>query len=98
MVATIPRAVQPSKIILFGSRARGDSRPDSDYDLVVIKEGEIDEHATSASVTVDLARRRDITVPVDIIPVSAAGFERRSSKAGSPISAAAREGITVYAG
>jgi predicted nucleotidyltransferase len=26
----------PRKVILFGSRARGDARPDSDHDLLVI--------------------------------------------------------------
>ena len=35
MVQAIVEGVQPSRVILFGSRARGDSRPDSDYDLVV---------------------------------------------------------------
>jgi len=28
---------QPEKIILFGSRAHGDERPDSDYDFIIIK-------------------------------------------------------------
>jgi predicted nucleotidyltransferase len=26
----------PRKVILFGSRARGDARPDSDHDLLVV--------------------------------------------------------------
>jgi hypothetical protein len=57
----------------------------------------MDEHATSAGVYINLAREHDIFVSVDMIPVSAAGFEARSAKAGSPIAAAAHEGITVYA-
>ena len=28
----------PQKIVLFGSRARGDARPDSDLDLLIIEE------------------------------------------------------------
>jgi predicted nucleotidyltransferase len=32
----IVMAVRPLKIILFGSRARGDARLDSDYDLAVV--------------------------------------------------------------
>lgn len=27
----------PNKVILFGSRARGDNQPDSDFDLAIIK-------------------------------------------------------------
>ena len=30
-------AVDPDRIILFGSRARGDARPDSDVDIRIIK-------------------------------------------------------------
>jgi uncharacterized protein len=32
----IVEAVHPVKILLFGSRARGDNRPDSDLDLLII--------------------------------------------------------------
>jgi len=38
IVRRIVAAIDPDKIILFGSRARGDSRPDSDYDLLVVKD------------------------------------------------------------
>ena len=32
----VQRSVAPARVILFGSRARGDHRPDSDIDLLVI--------------------------------------------------------------
>jgi uncharacterized protein len=49
-VARIAKALQPSQIILFGSRARGDHRVDSDYDILVITEtGEPHELARIAS-------------------------------------------------
>ncbi|MDO8892883.1 MAG: nucleotidyltransferase domain-containing protein [Sulfurimicrobium sp.] len=37
MVETIVREVSPETIILFGSRARGDARLDSDVDLLVVE-------------------------------------------------------------
>ena len=38
VVDIIVRDFAPDKIILFGSRARGDFNNDSDYDLMILKE------------------------------------------------------------
>ncbi len=37
MVQAIVDEVEPERVILFGSRARGDARPDSDVDLVIVE-------------------------------------------------------------
>ena len=37
MVEKIVEAADPEQVILFGSRARGDAREDSDIDLIVIE-------------------------------------------------------------
>ena len=37
MVSAIVDAADPEQVILFGSRARGDTRADSDIDLVVVE-------------------------------------------------------------
>jgi predicted nucleotidyltransferase len=37
MARVIVREVEPERIVLFGSHARGDARPDSDVDLLVIE-------------------------------------------------------------
>ena len=39
MVSIIVEEVRPEQIILFGSRARGDWRADSDVDLMIIEKG-----------------------------------------------------------
>ena len=43
--ASIARRFEVHKMILFGSRARGDADPESDLDVVVILEGEPDSGA-----------------------------------------------------
>lgn len=36
-------AIEPTaEIILYGSRARGDAEPDSDWDLLILVDGEVD--------------------------------------------------------
>ncbi|MCX5758484.1 MAG: nucleotidyltransferase domain-containing protein [Candidatus Hydrogenedentes bacterium] len=39
IVGDIVSAVHPKRIILFGSRARGNAAPESDVDLVVVYDG-----------------------------------------------------------
>jgi predicted nucleotidyltransferase len=41
IVRRIVAAVDPDKIILFGSRARGDAKPDSDYDILILAPSEL---------------------------------------------------------
>lgn len=37
--------IEPAaRIILYGSRARGDARPDSDWDLLILLNGAVDHH------------------------------------------------------
>ncbi len=44
LVADAVRAVEPSaRIYLFGSRARGDYGPESDWDLLIVLDGPVDE-------------------------------------------------------
>ncbi len=42
--------IDPAKIYLFGSRARGDSRNDSDYDIVVIYDGEMSKREVKLGI------------------------------------------------
>jgi len=39
IVGVIVEVLDPDRIILFGSRARGDYDEDSDYDILVLKDG-----------------------------------------------------------
>ena len=39
MTDTIVREIEPRKVILFGSHARGTARPDSDLDFLIVEDG-----------------------------------------------------------
>jgi len=47
IVRRIVATGQPLKIVMFGSRARGDARPDSDLDLLVVEESNLPRHQRS---------------------------------------------------
>jgi len=51
IVETIVREYDPEKIILFGSRARGDAVPGSDVDLLVVKDNPDDTSGRATAVT-----------------------------------------------
>jgi predicted nucleotidyltransferase len=60
------RAVgDPQRIVLFGSRGRGDARPDSDIDLLIIEESDLPRYKRSARyrrVLIGLFPAKDIVV------------------------------------
>jgi len=40
IVEKMRHAGSPEKVVLFGSRARGDAKPDSDIDLLVVEQSD----------------------------------------------------------
>ena len=50
----IVNCAKPEKIILFGSTARGESGPDSDLDLLVIKSGDYNPRTVAADIYMKL--------------------------------------------
>lgn len=93
MVERIVDRFDPERIILFGSHARGDARPDSDVDLLVVMpvEGSRREKAIEIGVALD-----DILVPKDIIVVTPESFERRKDIVGTVEWPAEHEGKLLH--
>jgi predicted nucleotidyltransferase len=90
--ALIDAASAPAKVILFGSRARGDADEGSDFDFLVI-EHEVDDRLAEA---VKLRRAlRGFGVPVDVIVMDEALVQRRSKVRGTMVDRALREGRVV---
>ena len=94
IVGRIVRAVDPVRIIFFGSRARGEARADSDYELLVVLDDVPDRMAARIAIRRSFA---DVPVPADIVVASVAETEGRI--AGRPSGAvywALLEGRSVY--
>jgi predicted nucleotidyltransferase len=65
IIRRILAAGEPQKIVLFGSRARGDARADSDYDLLLVEPSELPRHKRAARyrrALAGLAGAKDILV------------------------------------
>lgn len=93
LVKRVVAAAKPEKIVLFGSAARGEMGPDSDYDLLVIKGGKFNR----SRVTVAIIRAlRGKGAPVDFVVVTPDEVERYRDTHCLVICPALREGKVVY--
>jgi predicted nucleotidyltransferase len=94
VVERLVATAHPKRIILFGSRARGNADARSDVDLMVVKE----TVANRYEELVELDRAlTGLTLPVDILLVSEAEFEERTAQPGTVERAARSEGLVLYA-
>lgn len=93
MVNRIVERFQPEQIILFGSHARGDARPNSDVDLLVVMPVRGSKREAQLRIRRAL---HDIPVPKDVIVTTPEEFERRRSVVGTIERPAAREGRRLY--
>lgn len=90
MIRRIVDRFDPVRIYLFGSRARGDARPDSDYDLLVVLDRCSDRRAAAVAIRHAL---RDMLAGKDILVATAAELDERP---GLLVEQVLREGNSVY--
>lgn len=83
-------------IILFGSRARGDARPDSDVDFLVVLPQAPASPRREMVVLADLLR--PLRVWADVLVVSAQRFREAAAVPGTLHHTVAREGKVLYGG
>ena len=94
-VTLLAEKLDPRAIILFGSRARGTNRPDSDYDLLVI----VPDEASSVRQDSDLAYRalRGTGIAADVLVWPRTRFEDRKHVVASLPATVVREGRLLHA-
>lgn len=93
IVARLVQAVDPQKLILFGSRATGRGRPDSDYDILIVKA----EPDPGLRRTGPLYRKlRGIAKPVDLLWFTPEEVDDWSRVRQHVATQAVRSGVVVY--
>ncbi|MCK5242046.1 nucleotidyltransferase domain-containing protein [bacterium] len=92
-VRLLAAAAAPRRIILFGSHARGDARPDSDLDFVVLEDEVKDRRAEMVRLLRVLEPHE---IPADIFVASEEFYEDWKDVPGTMLFEAAREGKIVY--
>ena len=89
-------AVAPDTVILFGSRARGDHRPDSDVDLMVVANGNaLTAMATARNAAKAYFEAHPPRLGIDIVPMERKSFEYARRARNHVAGQAAKEGIIM---
>jgi len=97
MVEIIVREADPEAIILFGSRARGDARPDSDIDLLVIERQPFGPGRSRIKEAARLYRALgDVPASKDLLVYSRDEVANRRSNLSHVVGRACREGRLLY--
>jgi predicted nucleotidyltransferase len=89
------KGIKVERIILFGSRARGDFRENSDWDLLIIVSNELDlkdKRRISKEIRIKLA---EIFIPCDVLIKSASEIEYYSNFIGTTTREALKEGVEI---
>ena len=97
MVQAIVAEVDPEQVILFGSRARGDAREDSDVDLVVVEAEPFGQDRSRHQEAVRLYKvLAGSGVPKDILVYSRDDVEYWRDSLNHVLARALREGKVLY--
>jgi predicted nucleotidyltransferase len=94
VLARLVERLHPEAIWLFGSRAEGRARPDSDYDLLVV----VPDGAPAAELDAVGAYEltRGMGLPVDVVPCPHSVFEEEKHEVNTLARAAFARGRLVY--
>jgi predicted nucleotidyltransferase len=89
----IVEAFNPRRIVAFGSRARGDARPDSDLDLLIEMESDLSPAERIRAVDRLFLPRQ---WSMDVVVFTPEEVARQQSSRNSLVQTAQREGRVLY--
>ena len=87
--------VKPVKIILFGSRARGDYREDSDWDVLVVVENPLSRREKTLLFTEIIKALAEEFIPCDVLIKTCKEVEKLKTWVHSATKDALKEGIVL---
>jgi len=96
VVDAIATSIHPEAVILFGSRARGDARAESDFDLAILAPDGVARRRVAMRAYESLAGVPGRSVAVDIVVLTPSTIATERDLAGSIVGAVAREGVVLY--
>lgn len=94
VVGDVVAAFAPTRVIVFGSVARGDDRESSDLDLLVLFD-QVSAH-DRRSLMGQIRGAIGAPIPIDVLVAGVSEFDAGSDVNGSPYYWPAREGRVVY--
>lgn len=97
MTDIIVRGVNPRKVVLFGSHARGEARPGSDLDFLVIEDGPFGPGRAREDEMVKLWDLFfEYSVPMDFLVYSPDEIEKWQSAPNHVVAHALKDGKVLY--
>jgi len=97
MTEKIVREVNPRKVVLFGSHARGTACTSSDLDFLVVEDGPFDaRHSRRGAMTRLRTVLGEYFIPMDFLVFTPQEIEEWKDVGNHVVSHALREGITLY--
>ena len=94
LVERVVALVNPLKIILFGSAARGEMGPDSDLDVLIVMPEGVHRRKTAQYLHTKMS---GIPLPVDILVTTPESLEKHKDNIGLIYYAILEEGREIYA-
>jgi predicted nucleotidyltransferase len=95
IIDTIVTAIEPDKIILFGSYSRGDYKKNSDVDILILKKGLKNERDVTNNLYLEFFNKK-ISVPIDVIAVDYDKYYQLNNDVGYIYKTIDREGKVIY--